>query len=347
MDHPALLETALRLQRNEQPFALVSVLRVTTPASARPGDKAIVTANGIVQGWIGGGCAQPAVLRTVRQALADGNARLIRIASSETEAGGDRAKTRGASEVGAGEPELTYEFSAERLGEILEFGMTCHSGGTLELFIDPILARPQLTVMGDTPLAAALAALAPRISMPVTVIAHGADPTRFPDARAVFTDDGDGDGQSRATLESITQPGFIVVATQGRRDLQALRLALKLPARAIFLVASERKAQVLKSALLASGESPERVAAIIAPAGQAIGAQNPEEIALAVLAAVVAARRGLAQPNTDLAPPSAPVTTAPAPQISDPSAVPAITPTAVAPKPGPAAAPVGARCCGG
>ena len=67
-----VLAAAQRLQQQDQPFALVSVLRVQAPASAKPGDKAVVTADGIVQGWIGGGCAQPAVLRTVRQALADG-----------------------------------------------------------------------------------------------------------------------------------------------------------------------------------------------------------------------------------------------------------------------------------
>ena len=82
-----ILETAARLQQQGQPYALVSVLRVVPPASARPGDKAIVTAEGIRHGWIGGGCAQPAVLKTVRQALLDGRARVLRIAPSEAGAG--------------------------------------------------------------------------------------------------------------------------------------------------------------------------------------------------------------------------------------------------------------------
>ena len=79
-----LLATATRLLQQGEPYALVTVLRVQAPASARPGDKAIVTPDGIVQGWIGGGCAQPAVLRTVRKALADGRAQMIRIAPAET-----------------------------------------------------------------------------------------------------------------------------------------------------------------------------------------------------------------------------------------------------------------------
>jgi xanthine dehydrogenase accessory factor len=254
-----VLAAALRLQQQDQPYALVTVLRVQAPASARPGDKAVVTAEGIVHGWIGGGCAQPAVLRTVRHALADGQARMIRIAPAE-------------------------QGQLRELDDVLEFGMACHSGGTLELFVDPMLPRARLTVIGDTPLAAALAALAPRIGLPVTVLAQGADAARFPDAEHVLT--------SEESAAEVAPGSFVVVATQGRRDLQGLRAALALGARRVFFVASARKAAVLKAALLEAGGDAAAVAAIVAPAGQAIGAVTPEEIALSVLAAVVAARRG-------------------------------------------------------
>jgi xanthine dehydrogenase accessory factor len=263
MNTPDLLATALRLQQQDQPYALVTVLRVIAPASARPGDKAVVNADGIQQGWIGGGCAQPAVLRTVRLALADGRARVIRIAPAD-------------------------DGSVRELGDVLEFGMACHSGGTLELFVDPMLPRARLVIVGDSPLAAALAGLAPRVGLPVTVVAHGADPGRFTDAERVLTSD-----DAAADVASQIAPGsFVVVATQGRRDLQGLRLALTLQARQVFFVASARKAQVLKDALVTAGHDAAAVGAIVAPAGQAIGAQTPEEIALSVLAAVVAARRG-------------------------------------------------------
>jgi xanthine dehydrogenase accessory factor len=258
-----LLAAAQRLQQQDQPFALVTVLRVQAPASARPGDKAVVTADGIVDGWIGGGCAQPAVMRTVRQALADGRARMIRIAPAE-------------------------EGHMRELEDVLEFGMACHSGGTLELFIDPMLPRARLTVIGDSPLAAALAGLAPRVGLPVTVLAQGADAARFPDAERVLA------GDEAAAAAEIAAGSFVVVATQGRRDLQGLRAALSLQARQVFFVASARKAEVLKASLVEAGQDAAAVAAIVAPAGQAIGAQTPEEIALSVLAAVVAARRGAA-----------------------------------------------------
>lgn len=283
MSHPDLLNTAQRLQQQGQPFALVTVLRVQAPASARPGDKAVVTAQGITEGWIGGGCAQPAVLRTVRQTLADGRARMIRIAPVANAADGAEG----------GEP--------RELDEVLEFGMACHSGGTLELFVDPVLPQARLVVVGDSPVAVALAGLAPRLGLAVTVIAQGEAAelqARFADARQVLASD-----DPSAAAAAVGAGALVVVATQGRRDVPGLRAALALDARQVWLVASARKAQVLKAALVTAGHDAAAVAAIVAPAGQAVaeqmgaemgaemGAQTPEEIALSVLAAVVAVRR--------------------------------------------------------
>ncbi len=268
-----LFAAAQRLQQQGQPYALVSVVHTQAPASARPGDKALVTAQGIVHGWIGGGCAQPAVLHTVREALKDGLARLIRIAPAEAEAARD-ARTV--------------------LRDAAEFGMSCHSGGTLELFIDPILPPTRLVIIGDSPVAVALAGLAPRVGLPVTVIAKGADSQRFPEASQVIETD-----ETTALTGQVTPGALIVVATQGRRDLQGLRAALALGAQRIWLVASARKAQVLRELLIGAQHEPAAVNAIVAPAGQPIGARTPEEIALSVLAAVVAVRRagrGAAEP---------------------------------------------------
>lgn len=272
MSHLDLLSTAQRLQQQGLPFALVTVLRVQAPASARPGDKAVVTAQGITEGWIGGGCAQPAVLRTVRQALADGRARLIRIAPVADAA--DGAEPR-------------------ELDEVLEFGMACHSGGTLELFVDPVLPPARLVVIGDSPVAVALAGLAPRLGLAVTVIAQGDAAllqARFADAHRVLASD-----DPTAAAVAVGAGALVVVATQGRRDVQGLRAALALQAQTVWLVASARKAQVLKAALVTAGHDAAAVAAIVAPAGQAVaeqmGAHTPEEIALSVLAAVVAVRR--------------------------------------------------------
>ena len=263
----ALFAAAQRLQQQGEPYALVSVVRTQAPTSARAGDKALVTAQGIVHGWIGGGCAQPAVLHTVRQALQDGRARLIRVAPADEEP----APAAGSAP-----------------GETLEFDMGCHSGGTIELFIDPILPPTRLVVIGDSPVAVALAGLAPRVGLPVTVIARGADPQRFPDASHVIASD-----EPSAVAGQVAAGSWVVVATQGRRDLPGLRVALSLQAAKVWLVASSRKAAALREALLAANCDPQEVSAIVAPAGQPIGAQTPEEIALSVLAAVVAARRAV------------------------------------------------------
>ena len=259
-----VFDTARRLQQAGTPYALVSVIKALAPASARPGDKAIVTAEGELHGWVGGGCAQPAVVRTVRQALADGRARVIRIAP-------------------------TADGHERELGDVLEFGMACHSGGTLELFIDPVLPRARLVVIGASPVAASLTQLAPRVGFAVTLVAHEADAAAYPDAQQVIASD-----DAATVTPQVDAGAWVVVATQGRRDVQALRLALALKARHVSFVASARKAQVLKNSLVTAGADAASVAEIVAPAGYPMAATTPEEIALSVLAAVVSLRRGVA-----------------------------------------------------
>src|SRR5882672_9585037 len=216
-----VLESALRLQREGTPYALVTVLRVAAPTSAQPGDKAVVTAGGAITGWIGGGCAQPVVVRTVRRALADGKAQLIRIAPDDERGGGADEAQRGV-----------------QLDDVLDFGMACHSGGTLELFIDPVLPQPQLVIFGASPVAVALSRLAPRVGFAVTVVAHGAVAAKagassdFPDAVCVLAND-----DASEVARAAPHRAYVVVATQGRRDLQALRAALVLEARQVSLVA--------------------------------------------------------------------------------------------------------------
>ena len=92
--------------------------------------------------------------------------------------------------------------------------------------------------------------------------------------------------------ERLGRGGYVVVATQGRRDLQGLKAGLALRPSHLWFVASARKASVLRGDLLAAGEDADGVARIISPAGEPIGARTPEEIALSVLAGIVAARRG-------------------------------------------------------
>jgi xanthine dehydrogenase accessory factor len=262
----AVLEQANRLRLEGKPFALVTVVRCESPTSARPGAKAVVDAEGNIDGWIGGGCAQPAVVSTVRKALRDGEPRLIRVSPTRG----------GASEEG-----------------IVDFGMTCHSGGTLDIFIDPVVPRPVALIIGASPSAQALATLAQRAGFQVAAATPGATAEMFPDAVQLV------DGLDVASLACGT-PTFVVVATQGKRDEAGLEAALATGAPWIAFIASARKADKLRTYLKERGHDPARVDAIRSPAGVEIGAATYEEIAVSVLAGMVAARRleGVGAPDT-------------------------------------------------
>jgi len=258
LDSDEILERAASLKASGQAFALVTVVRCESPTSAKPGAKALITADGtIAAGWIGGGCAQPAVVKTALKCLTDGQPRYIRISPAQ---------------------------ATEHADDVTEFGMACHSGGTLDLFIDPIAARPALLVLGVSPVAQALCALAARTGFSVTVAFKEAAAESFPDAQTVLT------ALDPATLKTA-QPQFVVVATQGKRDEDALEAALGSGTPYIAFVASEKKARTLRAYLKERGHAADRVDAIVSPAGVEIGAVTPEEIALSVLAGVVAARR--------------------------------------------------------
>ena len=119
---------ATELNAARQPFALAIVVRYEKPISGKAGDKAIILADGSLYGWIGGGCTKPLIIQEAQKALADGRPRLVRIApSSNTSANG-----------------------------IIEYTMTCHSGGSLDIYIEPVLPKPQLIIFGRTELAQTL-----------------------------------------------------------------------------------------------------------------------------------------------------------------------------------------------
>ncbi|MEB4593238.1 XdhC family protein [Candidatus Thiothrix sp. Deng01] len=256
MQSDTVLDRAASLKAEGKPFALVTVVRCEAPISARPGAKAVVDSEGNIDGWIGGGCAQPAVIDTVKKALQDGQARLIRISPTRDAAG----------EEG-----------------IIDFGMTCHSGGMLEIFIDPVVPRPMLLIIGASPAARSLAVLASRAGFAVTVAFPDVDAEMFPDADKLLN-----------TFEASQLQGyrsaFVVVATQGKRDEAGLEFALATEASYIACIASRRKAEKLRAYLKERGHDAKRVDAIIAPAGLDIGAVSSEEIAVSVLAGVIQAR---------------------------------------------------------
>ena len=253
---------AAELEAAGRPFAVATVVAVRRPTSARPGASGIVHPDGTIEGWVGGSCAQPVVVREALRSLADGQPRLLRLSR---DAPGEGRRADG----------------------VIELVMTCHSGGTLEIYVEPHLPAPHLWIVGTTPIASALATLGSAAGWQVTVIDPIADEDAFMGARVHRSADIRG-------LDPEVAP-FVVVASQGIWDEEAVALALSRESAYVGLVASPTRAAVVREWLRDEtmvGE--ERMAALRAPAGLDLGAETAEEIALSILAELVQVRRGRA-----------------------------------------------------
>lgn len=249
---------AAELRARGEPFALATVVRAVRATAAKPGAKAVVTAEGIVAGWIGGGCAKAAVVAAARAALVDGRPRLVSVRPE------DELAREGAA---AGE---------EREGVLLAANL-CPSRGTLDVFVEPVLPPPELSLFGETPVARATAELALRLGYRVRVAARDRARAGFPSEVRPLEE------------EPLRSHGlrFVLVATQGRGDRAALEAAIAIPARWHGFVGSRAKLAALAAAL----DRPDLAERVECPAGLPIGAIEPEEIALSILARLTELRR--------------------------------------------------------
>ncbi len=263
-----LLALAADLGRRGEPFALATVVRCERPTSAKPGAKALVREDGTISGWVGGACAEPVVVREALGALRDGRPRLIGLYG---EGGPGRGRTEG----------------------MLEYAMTCHSGGTLEIYVEPFLPKSLLVLVGHGPVIGTLATLGRAADYSVVVL--GEDALR--------------EGLGRLAL---TRRASVVVATHGDRDEDALAGIFATEAGYVSLVASRRRAAVLLEGLKKRGVPAERLDRLKAPAGLDIGAVTPEEIAVSILAEIIQHHRSdkLGQSATEIGQASAAVTEA-------------------------------------
>jgi xanthine dehydrogenase accessory factor len=254
-----LLELGAALARKGEPFALATVVARTPPISAQVGDVALVTRDGGFHGWVGGSCTRPTVIAEALKALDDGRPRLVALDPNP--------ETRR-------RPGLTV------------FPMTCHSGGSVEIHIQPVLPPPRLVIYGLSPTGRALVRLGKAMGYTVEIIDPAAERADFPDADAVLTDPKD---LSRDDREGAA-PVFAVVATQGQWDEEAAAAASKLGPSYLAVMASGKRFGDMR-ALLAGQAGEEFVAGIKNPAGLNIGAELPEEIAVSILAEIVEHRR--------------------------------------------------------
>lgn len=231
---------ARELERQGRPFATATVVRVERPTSGRPGDKAIVTLEGELHGWVGGSCARPTVIEEAAKALREDRSRLIRLS-----------------------PQPDPEPGREGLTDL---AMTCFSGGTMEIFIEPHQPKSKLAVVGDQPVARALAKLGEALGLEV---------------------------EAEFDAQKVHPLTFVVVATHGDRDEMALVEALESSAPYVGLVSSPKRAASIRDYLKTKGFAEDSLSRLRAPAGLDIQARLPEEIALSILAEIVQVRRNL------------------------------------------------------
>ncbi len=239
-----LLELAYQLTQAGEPFVMATVVWCERPTSAKPGAQAIIQQDGRLTGWIGGSCAQPVVIREALRVLREGDGPyLMRLGTSEAEL--DRTRS-----------------------DVRTFPMSCASGGTLDIYMEPHLRQPQLLLIGESPVINALRQLAPVLNFAVTQIE-----------------------QSDLSQVHVDERTYILIATHGQYDEDALEQALTSSARYVGMVGSPRRVETCRAYLRSSGLSEQQIARLKAPVGLDIGAVTPEEIAASIIAELVQVQR--------------------------------------------------------
>jgi len=227
----------LALRAREEPFVLATVVAYKNPQSAKPGSKAIIKPDGSMLGWVGGGCVQPIVLREAKQALQTGQPKLLTISP---------------------------DAPREDWNGVQSFRMTCEGGGSLEIYLEPFLAKPRLVILGSSPVAETLAQLGGLLEFKVVIV------TDLSNAR-----------------DQIDEDSYVVVATMGNQDEEGLLAVVGTRPKYLGLVASRKKAEALFEYVRGVGTSDADLAVIKCPAGLDIGSETLPEIALSVAAELV------------------------------------------------------------
>jgi xanthine dehydrogenase accessory factor len=256
--NPEVEDRAAELRRQRVPFVHARVVRAERPTSAKAGDEAVVLPDGTIDGFVGGACAESTVRAQSLSLLDSGRSLLLRITPE-----GDGSTVDADGTLTVVNP--------------------CLSGGTLEIFLEPVVPAPAVAVAGESPIAAALVAL--------------------------------GEGVGFRVGDDVTGEGVVaaIVASHGRDEEQLLEAAVRAGVPYVGLVASRKRGEAVVAGL---DLDPAQRATIRTPAGLDIGARTPREVALSILAEIVAVRpRPSAAPTTAAAAPSTP-TRAAAPDVA-------------------------------
>jgi len=248
-----LIDQISKYMGQGEEFAVAQVIWREAPSSGKPGDKAIILKDGTMIGWIGGGCVKGIAVKEAQEAIRENKSRLVRIDPDEGNS----------------------EDSSHKI-----YRMTCHSGGTMELFIEPITPNPQLIIVGKSNIARALSKLAIATNLRVHVLSNDVNKGMFPEVKNIY----DRVDFSKINIDKNT---FIVVATQGEDDEESIRKALETSCNYVGFISSLRKSVKIKEYLLQTELSANRINELKTPVGMDINAKLPEEIAISILAEIV------------------------------------------------------------
>jgi len=256
-DAADLLDLMLALRGRREAYVLATVVETTGSTSARPGSKALIAGDGaILAGWVGGGCAEATVRQAALDCLRAERPRVVELDLDD---------------------------------EVLGTGMPC--GGSMRVYVEPVLPRPTLWLLGHGRVAECLCRFGAILGFRVVVDdAPAPDPARFPDAAEIIGDD---DGYERLMPAAVDA---VVIATQHKGDHVSAVRALRSPARYIAVIASGKRARLVLDFLRGEGFSEDDLDRLRTPADLDLGAETPEEIALSVVSEIVMLRRGGGHP---------------------------------------------------
>lgn len=237
-------------------FALAQVVWRQAPSSGKPGDKAIIRNDGSVIGWIGGGCVKGIVIKEGMEAIKDHKYRLVKISPD-------------------------YKGKEETDDEnIKKYKMTCHSGGSMEVFIEPVIPNPHLIIMGRSNIAKALAKVAKAADFKVSVHSKVEQEKEFEGVDAYY--------QTISLDDHIITPNtFVVVSTQGDTDEWCVKNALLTGSSYVGFIASKRKSKQVKDYLGMEKLDDKLISSLRTPVGLDINAKLPSEVAVSIVADIV------------------------------------------------------------
>lgn len=243
----------LEASDGQDPYAVATVVRVVGASAARPGQKVIVTGEGDIIGFAGGGCVKTALRKAGADAIRTGEPQFIRTQPKDQLA--DHGNVEGLQTYASG----------------------CPSRGEVDIFIEPVLPKPTVFVAGDNEIADNVLLLAESLGLASVRVSMAKPPTT--DSEAVLIDD-------LPVLGGLSS-SYVVLATQGNGDKAGLEAALKSACPHVLFVASRKKATFWRNKLEKAGFGRDALDRLTAPAGLNIGAKLPAEIALSILAQIV------------------------------------------------------------